>query len=118
MTPIEVLQVEFEGGDGSFLVQLRIGLSWDVAAFNRLTRAMLEVVEARDPADPIPRWLAEGYWYLDWYVREWTSHGAFPRPHSSSYYEQAYQRLHDLAYWLFFGESPCQNASGFGPLAP
>ncbi len=118
MTPTQVLKEEFEAADGSFLLQLRIDLRWDVAAFDRVTSAMLEVVKARDPVDPIPRWLAEGYWYLDWYVRKWTSHEAFPRPHSSSYYEEAYERIHDLAYWLFFGESPYQNGSGFGPLAP
>jgi len=118
MTPTQFLQEEFEAADGSFLLRLRIDLRWDVAAFDRVTSAMLDVVKARDPLDPIPRWLAEGYWYLDWYVREWTSHEAFPRPHSSSYYEEAYERLHDLAYWLFIGESPYQKGSGFGPLAP
>lgn len=32
--------------------------------------------------------------------------------------ESAYERLHDLAYWLFQGESPYKGGSGFEELVP
>jgi hypothetical protein len=72
------------------------------AAFSRLVAAM-------------ERWIAEGFWYYQGFVRDWTSHPNFPRPYGESYYEVAYKRLSDLAYWMFMGESPYE---GDGPLQP
>lgn len=106
----------FDEEPGSFMLALRCDLRWDKSKFARLTEAMLAFVRARDPADPIPRWIAEGYWYLDTFVRDWACHPNFPREHDEAYYEQAFQRLHDLAFWLFTGSSPYQNGSGFEPL--
>ena len=78
-----VLQQEFEAREGSFLLRLRVDLRWDKAAFTRLTVAMLACCQAYDegnaPATVLessrepqvaPRWLAEGHWYLDTFVRE------------------------------------------------
>ena len=42
----------------------------------------------------------------------------FRRPHAPEYYEAAYQRLHDLASWLFTGACPYQDASTFGEPLP
>jgi hypothetical protein len=39
---LSVLQHEFAGDEGSFLLQLRPDMTWDRAAFNRLTQAMFE----------------------------------------------------------------------------
>ena len=109
MTAEEVLRAEFAAEDGSFLLQLRTDLTWDTAAFDRLTTAMLEVLRTTEYADQIPRWVAEGFWLLDTFVRDWSSHPDFPRPLPVEYYSAAYARLHDLAQWLFVGESPYQE---------
>lgn len=54
------------------------------------------------------------FWYVDWFVREWSQHERFPQEHSPSY-----ERLHDLAYFLFFGESPYESPSALdAPLEP
>jgi len=54
----------------------------------------------------MPRWIAEGFWYLDTLTRGWVSHPSFPRVHSDEYYAAAFARLRDLSYWLFVGERP------------
>jgi hypothetical protein len=64
----------------------------------------------------LDRWMAEGFWYVPSFVRDWTTHPNFPRIHNAEYYQKAYQRLDDLAYWFFFGESPYLNESGFEPM--
>jgi hypothetical protein len=113
---VEILKHEFEAGEGSFLLQLRCDLRWDESAFSRLAAAMLGYVCTRRSQDPIPRWIAEGFWYLDFFVKEWSSHENFPRPSAPRYYEKATKRLHDLAFWLFMGQSPYEEGRGFEPL--
>ncbi|HET7459682.1 MAG TPA: hypothetical protein VFJ82_00485 [Longimicrobium sp.] len=116
--PLDTLRSEFEAREGSFLLALRCDLTWDKAAFERVTTAMLAHVRQRDPEEPIPRWIAEGFWYMDWFVRDWSTHPSFPREHSGEYYEAAWLLLHDLANWLFIGDSPYEPGAEFGSLPP
>lgn len=109
-----ILKEELQAEDGSFLLELRCNLHWNKKAFARLISAMQEYVEKRPKSESLERWVAEGFWHLDHFVEEWSSHASFPRPHGQQYYEDAYERLHDLAYWLFVGESPHLD----GSLAP
>lgn len=109
----DVLRQELSAEPGSFLLQLRCDLHWDREAFERLTNAMMAYARAHEEDEMIPRWVAEGFWYLSWNVKEWSSHPSFPREHAPSYYEAAYERLHELAYWLFMGSSLYE---GGGPL--
>jgi hypothetical protein len=102
----QTLRHEFEAGDGSFLIQLRPSLIWDRTAFSRMTEAMRDCAAHHETSDSRPQWLAEGFWFLGSFVREWSSHPNFPKPLDASYYKAAYQRLDDLAYWFFRGESP------------
>ena len=114
----DVLQREFDAEDGSFLIQLRSALHWDPVAFRRLTGAMRAHVERRDPDADIPRWVADGFWYASWFIRDWSQHPNFPRPYAAEYYEAAYGRLHDLASWLFTGESPYNDPHAFDEPLP
>ena len=67
-----ILRSEFEGLENSaFLLQLRINLTWDVAAFSRLITAMEACALAHEEASTLPRWIAEGFWYYGYFVREW-----------------------------------------------
>jgi hypothetical protein len=109
------LRREFDAEEGTFLLRLRCDLEWDKEAFSRLVRAMEQCAVDHAGRESIERWIANGFWYTDRFVPEWSSHPGFPRPHGEWYYEAAYERLHALAYWLFFGESPFQ---GDGPLEP
>jgi len=74
---------------------------------------MRAYVRTRQPGSDIPQWIAQGFWYLDGFVRDWSSHANFPREHDPMYYQAAFARLHDLAHYLFFGESPYQDAAHF-----
>ena len=96
---------------GSFLLELRCNLVWDKAAFARLIRTMQDYVEQTGTSETVERWTAEGFWYLDHFVQDWSSHPSFPRTHEQHYYDAAYRRLHDLAYWLFVGESPYNDGT-------
>ena len=127
-----VLAHEFSAGEGSFLVQLRVQLTWNKVAFTRLTEAMLACCRAYDAherhvagigygadATPLPRWLAEGFWYVGWFVRDWTTHPAWAERAAleQDYYDTAYERLFLLAEWFFTGDCPYTDpAQGFAPL--
>jgi hypothetical protein len=98
----------FDAEDG-FLLNLRTNLEWNKAAFKTLVDAMQHYLENTAPDERIDRRVAEGFWYTETFTKDWISHPSFPRPHSTIYYEAALARLHDLSYWLFFGESPMQS---------
>jgi hypothetical protein len=102
----DVLRKEFDASEGSFLLQLRCDLIWDKAAFTRLTNAMQACAAAHESCDLLPRWVADGFWYVNDFVKSHSTHPSFKRPFEVSYYESAYQRLWDLAYWLFSGTYP------------
>ena len=104
------LRDEFNAEKGSFLLQLRCDLLWDPAAFRRLTREMLAYAQTREPESDLPRWVADGFWYASWYVKSWSEHPNFPRPLPAEYYEAAYERLSDLAFWVFTGQCPSTDA--------
>lgn len=126
----EVLWHEFTAEEGSFLLQLRCDLVWDRAAFSHLTEAMLACCKVYDRSQPptlfgpaydaekVPRWLAEGFYYLSFFVRGWTTHPAWKNKTSQDqeYYDKAYERLSDLADWFFTGHSPYMYGKGFEPL--
>ncbi|MDR3456720.1 MAG: hypothetical protein P4N60_04700 [Verrucomicrobiae bacterium] len=112
-----VLKNEFEAGEGSFLIKLRPGLEWDKAAFNRLTSTMKHCAESTFNEPKLERWVAEGFWNVSWFVRSWATHPNFPKVYSTEYYNKAFTRLDDLAYWYFMGYSPYQNETGFEELA-
>ena len=100
----------FEAEDG-FLLRLRTDLVWDKEAFKTLSDAMQLYLEKIVPGEQIERWAAEGFWHTETFTKDWVSHPSFPKEHSSHYYEKALERLHDLSYWLFLGESPMQNGT-------
>jgi hypothetical protein len=103
MSDEDVLRRELSAEPNTFLLQLRCDLRWDVEAFERLTKAMETYAAAHENDESIPRWVAEGFWYTSWFVKDWSTHEGFPREHPPSYYELAYQQLHELAYWMFVG---------------
>jgi hypothetical protein len=111
---LAVLRSEFDAEEGSFLLKLRCELAWDREAFSRLVGAMEQCAAAYEGREKIERWIAHGFWYVEHFVPEWTSQENFPRPDDQEYYQKACRRLSDLAYWLFFGESPKRK----GPLPP
>jgi len=103
---METLKREYEAQDGSFLLEVRTSLRWDREVFSRLTAAMKQCCIDSAGKDVLDRWLAELFWYLSDFVRDWTMHPNFPRMYPREYYEKAYERLYNLAYWYFRGYSP------------
>lgn len=104
-----VLRREWDAEDGSFLLRLRCDLVWDRAAFSRLERTMRAVCAQHQGQDELPRWLAEGFYYVSHFVSDWTSHPHFHRPEPPEYYEDCLERLRDLADWFFRGEHSYQE---------
>jgi hypothetical protein len=69
--------------------------------------------ELLDPPFPeskrlFPDWLAEEFWFLSDWVRDWTSHEAWDkdRAREPEYFNKAYERLDRLAIWFFTGYCP------------
>jgi hypothetical protein len=112
-----ILKNEFEAGDGSFLIKLRPNLEWDKAAFNRLASAMKLCAERVSLEPKLERWVAEGFWFVPRFVREWATHSSFPKVYPTEYYERAFTRLEDLAYRYLMGQSPYESGEHFEPLA-
>ncbi|MEI7685173.1 MAG: hypothetical protein WCL32_09110 [Planctomycetota bacterium] len=106
---MDILKREFTAQDGSFLIQLRPNLIWDKEAFSTLAAAMETCCKQCEQQETLDRWMVEGFWYMSWFVREWTSHPNFPRPLPLQYYEQSLRRLEALSYWYFSGCSPYQG---------
>lgn len=115
---LQVLRDEFGAGESIdyFVIQIRVHLNWDKASFTRLITAMERCCEEYSGTDSLERWMANGFWYVPQFVRDWTTHPDFPQEHEPEYYQQAYQRLDDLAYWFFWGESPYQEGIKFEPM--
>jgi hypothetical protein len=111
-----ILKNEFDAGEGSFLIKLRPNLEWDKDAFNRLATAMKLYAESKSNEPKLERWVAEGFWFVPRFVREWTTHPNFPKVHAADYYERAFTRLDDLAYWYFMGQSPYESRKHFEEL--
>ncbi|MBC7797837.1 MAG: hypothetical protein H7Z37_13270 [Pyrinomonadaceae bacterium] len=115
---LETLKREFDAEDDSFLIKLRCDFYWDKNAFERLTNAMKGYCEKNQENKLLERWIAEGFWFISHFVKDYSSHPHFPKPYTPEYYEKAYERLDDLAYWFFFGQSPYIGGKGFESLEP
>lgn len=98
-----VLRQEFGAGEGGFLLGLRPEFVWDRGAFTRLERAMRAVCQRTQDDDTLERWMAEAFYYIPRFVRDWTTHPNFPRPQPQQYHDDCLRRLDDLADWFFHG---------------
>ncbi|WP_034264107.1 hypothetical protein [Actinospica robiniae] len=104
MDALEILRSEFGSEPGSFMLTARIERRWDRAAFQQLQRAMLEVCREVAGRESIERWIAEGFWFVEGFVRDDCNHPDFHRP-EPAYYDAARERTFALSFWLFTGES-------------
>jgi tetratricopeptide (TPR) repeat protein len=107
-SPRDILRREFYAEEGSFLIQVRSRLEWNWDAFRRLTSAMYDVAEEAKGRPSIETWIAEGFWYCDTFIRDWTSQPNFPRP-SEEAYRDALELLSNLASFLFTGLNPYKD---------
>lgn len=96
----QILQQEFDAEDGSFLIQLRCDFYWDKSAFTRLTQNMYEVAKDLENQPNIPKWVANGFWYVEKFTKEWTNHPNFPSP-DQEYHEDCLELLYFLCDYLF-----------------
>lgn len=110
MDALEVLQSEFAAEPGSFLEAGRLERRWDHVAFQRLQRAMIEVCRELAGREALDRWIAEGFWFIERFVRDDCSHSDFPRP---ACYKAALERVESLSFWLFIDESPYLPSYGW-----
>ena len=92
-----ILKDEFAGKEGSFLMTLRGEGKWSKTLFLRLFNAMVECCKANEGDDSIERWIADGFWYLSWYVKQEAEEFGF----NTKYYTNAITNLDHLAFWLF-----------------
>jgi len=110
MSPREILKREFDAEEGSFLLQVRVRLKWDWDAFRRLTSAMYDVADEVKGQSSIETWIAQGFWFCDTWIKDWTSHPKFPRPPEEAY-RDALALLNQLADFLFTGQRPYTDDS-------
>ena len=92
-----ILKHEFAAGEGSFTLRLRCG-HWDKEAHARLFVAMRECCKAHDGQTRIERWIADGFWWLDFYTREHFADS------DDNYKANQSTNFNHLAFWLFTGQ--------------
>ena len=107
------LRREFDADEGSFLLKLRCFAEWDKEAFARLIQAMEHCATQHEGRDSVELWIARGFWFLESTTASWVGHTDRRPTREEDYYRRGCQRLYDLSYWLFFGESPYE-----GPTPP
>jgi hypothetical protein len=101
---LDQLRREFAAAEGTFLLNLRGDrIEWDRPAFSRLEKTMRWACQRFREHDQLDRWMADGFYEVSRFVRNWTSHPNFPRPGPEQYYNDCIERLDDLADWFFRG---------------
>jgi len=100
-----LLRSEFNAEEGSFLLQLRCEAHWDETRFRKLIEAMERCAEAHAGNESIPRWLAEGFWYLDTFVPNQVKHPAFAKEHDVEFFRERCEDLACAAHRFFTGEA-------------
>jgi len=107
-TTKEKLRHQFDAGENSFLLILRCELRWDWNAFYELTSLMYDVAFDSQAESCFEKWVAEGFWYCDTWIKEWSSHPNFPAPEVGQH-EKAIALLHDLAWFYFMQDDPYRD---------
>lgn len=100
------LSTEDEDCEDTFLIQVRAKLKWDKELFLILVAEMQNCCQRYESKDLIEKWIAEGFWYIPQFVRDWTTHPNFPKQYSEEYYEKAFSLLDDLAFYFFTSSNP------------
>jgi hypothetical protein len=105
LTPREELKRQFDSEKDSFMLIAYGNLRWDWQEFKKLISAMYDVASEVRGQDRIETWIAQGFWYCDTWIRDWTTHPNFQHPEQPAH-DHALELISHLAYFLFFGESP------------
>lgn len=102
----EELLYEFNGEENSFLITIRCDLEWSHAKFIKLLNTMRDYCKQKQSRDPLDKEIAQGFWFVTWFIKDWTSHSGFRNGNkfSDDYYTQSYKFIHDLSYWYFMNE--------------
>ncbi len=102
-----VLKREFDGEEGTFTSEIRCGKGWDKEAHLQLFRAMIECCKAHEGQGSVERWIAAGFWWLDWYPRQIIER--LSEQENLDYYVNAITNFNHLSHWLFNGEGRAED---------
>ncbi|WP_459477435.1 hypothetical protein [Clostridium saccharoperbutylacetonicum] len=103
----EELLYEFRGEENSFLITIRCDLEWSHNKFIKFLYTMKDYCKQKQSKDPLDKEIAQGFWFVTWFIKDWTSHQGFRKANkfSDDYYTESYELIHDLSYWYFVEES-------------
>ena len=104
----ERLKYEFDAKDKSFLIKLRIELTWDHQHFIEILKLFYKFNLNNENEVLLERDISDGFWYYANFVKNWTSHEDFRYANklSNDYFELAYELIYLSADWYFTGMSP------------
>ncbi|AWI04658.1 hypothetical protein [Clostridium drakei] len=97
---------EFRGEGNCFLISIRCDLEWSHNKFINLLNSMRDYCKQMQSSDPLDKEITQGFWFVSWYIKDWTSHSNFRNINkfSEEYYSQSYELICDLSYWYFMNE--------------
>jgi hypothetical protein len=82
--------------------------SWTEAQNEKNALLKKEIVKLDAQIANLETWIAQGFWFCDTWIADWTRHPNFPRPPEDAY-RDAINLVHDLSYFMFFGYSPYKD---------
>lgn len=96
----EELLYEFRGEENSFLIAIRCDLEWSHAKFVKLLNTMNNYCKQKHSSDPLDKEIAQGFWFVSWYIKDWTSHSGFRNANKfhDDYYTHSYELIHNFSY--------------------
>ena len=99
------LTSELNAKEGSFLLELRSGMSWDHQSFMNLITKLYAYCQSNKEAKLLERSMASPIWTMSVFVKSWAEHPNFPKQQSAEYYAKSYELLDDLLEFYINGYS-------------
>lgn len=103
---IDELLYEFRGEKESFLITIRCDLEWSHDKFIKFLSTIRNYCKHRQLSNQLDKEIAQGFWFISWFIKDWTSHPDFRKANkfSDNYYTESYELIHDLSWWYFMEE--------------
>ncbi|MDP4177122.1 MAG: hypothetical protein Q8900_02115 [Bacillota bacterium] len=97
---------ELKGEENSFILNIRCKIEWKHDSFIKLVRIMRYYCSNRENEEKLDKNIAEGFWFVSWFIKDWTSHENFRKTNKfpDEYFNKAYEIIFDLCYWYFTQE--------------
>lgn len=81
----------------------------------KLLMTMRDYCRSLEEEVKLEREIAEGFWFISHFVRDWTTHEGFRNANKlpEEYYIEAYELIYHLSWWYFTNDCPFISEDDF-----